>query len=79
MSGIGPWWERSLLTEESAKPQRTLLDRVDTFTRRRPDIKIAAPYAVPSRKWEVSVPDQPAQAWDNGTEMMDDLEARYPE
>jgi hypothetical protein len=91
MSGFGPWQESPLLTPEAARsaPQRALLDRVDEFRRRHPEIKIAAPYTVPSRKWEVSEPSvtdengdplsgDPTRAYGNGTEMMNDLEQRYP-
>jgi hypothetical protein len=67
-----------------------MLDRVDEFRRRHPEIKVAAPYAVPSHKWEVSEPSvtdendeppsgHPTRAYDNGTEMMNDLEKRYPD
>jgi hypothetical protein len=58
--------------------QRPLLDRVDAFQRRNPGITIAAPYNTLSRLWEVRTGDGTA-LWDNGRQMMDDLEARYPE
>lgn len=92
MSGFVPWQESPLPTPETARsaPQRALLDRVDEFRRRHPEIKIAALYTVPSRKWEVSEPSvtdenddplsgDPTRAYDNGTEMMNDLELRYPQ
>ena len=54
-----------------------LLERIDRFQRRYPEIKIAAPYNTHG-KWEVSEPDQPARAYDRGNTMMDDLERLYP-
>jgi hypothetical protein len=56
-----------------------LTARIDRFGRRRPDIMIAAPWATPTGKWEVSVPGHTAVAYDRGVDMMDDLEARYAE
>jgi hypothetical protein len=58
--------------------QRSLLDRVDAFQRRHPDIKIAAHYTTPSKLWEVSGPGSGVSQWDNGFRMMDFLEQRYP-
>lgn len=56
----------------------SLDERVDRFLRGHLDIKVAAPWATLSRKWEVSEPDCAAKAYDNGYAMMDDLEQRYP-
>jgi hypothetical protein len=70
--------KRPLLTPEAARatPLRTLLDRVDAFTREHPEITVAAPYATLSRLWEVSGAGGTSQ-WDNGFRMMDSLERRY--
>lgn len=61
-------------------PNRTRLPkRVEQFTHAHPEILITAPDSGShSQKWEVSEPSRPARAWDSGTHMMDDLEARYP-
>lgn len=69
---------RPLLTSESARatPLRSLLDRVDAFNRKHPEITIAAPYTTFSKLWEVSGADGTSQ-WDNGFRMMDFLEQRY--
>jgi hypothetical protein len=72
----GPHGGGTLPDEDLA--QRPLLDRVDAFQRRYPEITIAAPYCTLSHLWEVRTGDGTAQ-WDNGVRMMDDLEARYPE
>jgi hypothetical protein len=58
--------------------QRSLLARVDAFTRKHPDIKIAAHYTTLSKLWEVTGPGEGTTAYDNGFRMMDDLERRYP-
>jgi hypothetical protein len=55
-----------------------LTERVDRFTRRHPEIRVSAPWATPSGKWEVSEPDRAAVAYDRGLDMIADLEARYP-
>lgn len=55
----------------------TLMERIDRFQRRHPEIQIAAPWSA-SGKWEVSEPETSARAYDRGAVMMDDLEARYP-
>lgn len=55
-----------------------LLERIDRFQRKHPEIRIAAPYNAHG-KWEVSEPDQAALAYDTGVVMMDELEARYPD
>jgi hypothetical protein len=55
-----------------------LTERIDRFQRRHPEIRIAAPWATPNGKWEVSEPDRAAVAYDNGFAMVDDLEKRYP-
>jgi hypothetical protein len=60
-------------------PQLSLLNRIDAFTRRRPEFKIAAPYTTFSKLWEVHKSGDGTTQWDNGFRMMDDLEARYPE
>jgi hypothetical protein len=57
---------------------RPLRERVDRFLYKYRDIRISGPWATPSGKWEVSEPDCAAKAYDRGTDMMDDLEARYP-
>jgi hypothetical protein len=69
---------RPLLTPETARatPLHTLLGRVDAFTRKHPDITIAAPYTTLSKLWEVSGVSGTSQ-WDNGFRMMDFLEQRY--
>lgn len=59
------------------KTELPLEERVDRFLRRHHEIRISAPWATPSGKWEVSEPDCAAKAYDNGFVMMDDLEARY--
>jgi hypothetical protein len=61
----------------TAKDERSLLDRVETFQRRNPGIRIAPWYATFSKLWEVSDGKGTAQ-WDNGFRMMDYLEQRYP-
>jgi hypothetical protein len=58
-------------------PRLPLLTRVERFERSHPEIYIAAPYST-AGKWEVSEPDSPQKAYDRGTDMMDDLENRYP-
>ena len=61
-------------------PVRTpLLQRVDRFTARRPDIPVSAWFNNPSGKWEATEPGQEPRQWVNGTAMMDHLEAAYPE
>lgn len=52
--------------------------RIDRFLRRHHEIRVSAPWATPSRKWEVSEPDRAAVAYDNGFVMIDELEQRYP-
>jgi hypothetical protein len=54
-----------------------LTARIERFERRHPGIRITAPFSARG-KWEVSEPDSPAKAYDRGTDMMDDLEHRYP-
>jgi hypothetical protein len=75
---VGNLPQRPLLTPEAARatPLRTLLERVDTFNREHPDIKIAAPYTTFSKLWEVRDASGTSQ-WDNGFRMMDFLEQRY--
>jgi hypothetical protein len=70
--------KRPLLTPEAARatPLRSLLDRVDAFTRRYPEIVIGAPYTTFSKLWEVHGPGGTSQ-WDNGFRMIDFLEQRY--
>jgi hypothetical protein len=60
------------------KLDRPLQERLDRFQRRHPEIKIAAPWATPSGKWEVSQPDKAAVAYDNGFVMIAELELRHP-
>jgi hypothetical protein len=68
------------MTANPKLPARTpLLERVDAFKRRRPDIPVSPWYASPSGKWECQEPGQEPKPWVNGTAMMDHLEARYPE
>jgi hypothetical protein len=55
-----------------------LQERIDRFLRRHHEIRISAPWAAPSGKWEVSEPDCAAKAYDRGLDMIADLEARYP-
>jgi hypothetical protein len=55
----------------------SLTERRECFERRHPGILLAAPWATPAGKWEVSVPDHAAVAYDSGRQMIDDLEARY--
>jgi hypothetical protein len=71
---------RAPLTPETARhtPLRSMIDRIDRFRSRHPEIKISAPYFNGLGKWEVSEPDQPARAWDKGQDMIADLERRYP-
>jgi hypothetical protein len=66
------------MTPNPPKPELPMMERIERFERRRPEIKISAPWANPSGKWEVSEPDRAAVAHDKGRQMMDDLEARYP-
>jgi hypothetical protein len=70
--------KRPQLTPEAARatPLPSLLDRVDTFTRKHPEITVAAPYTTFSKLWEVSGADGTSQ-WDNGFRMIDFLEQRY--
>jgi hypothetical protein len=70
--------KRSLLTPETARatPLRSLLDRVDAFARKHPEITVAAPYTTFSKLWEVSGAGGTSQ-WDNGFRMMAFLEQRY--
>lgn len=62
-------------------PVRTpLLNRIDAFKQRRPDIPISPWYQSVSGKWETTEPGRQApRAWVNGTDMMDHLEKTYPE
>jgi hypothetical protein len=62
-------------------PCRTpLLNRVDAFKARRPDIPISPWYQSASGKWETTEPGrQEPRAWVNGTAMMEHLEKTYPE
>lgn len=60
------------------KTDLPLQERIDRFLHRHHEIKVSAPWATPSGKWEVSEPDKAAVAYDNGFVMMDDLERRYP-
>ena len=55
---------------------RSLMERIDAFQAKRPEITIAAPWATFSRLWEVSTADGTSQ-WDNGVRMMNSLEERY--
>jgi hypothetical protein len=70
---------RQPLTDEGAlkTPLRPLLDRVDAFTRRHPEITVSAPYNNFSGLWEVHTKGGVSQ-WDNGHRMMDELEERHP-
>jgi hypothetical protein len=70
--------KRALLTSEAARatPLRSLLDRMDAFTRQHPEISIAPPYTTFSKLWEVHGPSGTSQ-WDNGFRMMAFLEQRY--
>jgi hypothetical protein len=56
-----------------------LMQRIEHFEDRHPEILIAAAHSTNSGKWEVSEPDSPVAAYDRGTDMMADLERRYPE
>jgi hypothetical protein len=57
-----------------------LLDRIDAFKARRPDISITPWYQSESCKWETTEPGrQERRAWINGTAMMEHLEKTYPE
>jgi hypothetical protein len=56
-----------------------VLQRVDDFKRRRPDIPISAWYGNPSGKWEATEPGQEPRPWVNATAMMNHLETSYPE
>jgi hypothetical protein len=71
-----PRWP--LLTPGAARVTRlrSLLDRVDAFTGKHPEITIAAPCATFSKLWEVSGAGGTSQ-WDNGFRMIDFLEQRY--
>jgi hypothetical protein len=62
-------------------PYRTpLLDRVDAFKARRPDIPISPWHQSESGKWETAEPGRKEpRAWVNGTAMMEYLEKTYPE
>jgi Bacterial regulatory proteins, gntR family len=64
---------------DGPRPQLPMMVRIEGFERRLPEIKISAPWANRSGKWEVSEPDRAAVAYDSGRQMMDDLEARYPD
>jgi hypothetical protein len=55
-----------------------LQDRVDRFLRDHHEIRISAPWATKTGKWEVSAPDKAAVAYDSGFVMMNELEQRYP-
>jgi hypothetical protein len=52
--------------------------RIERIERAHPEILIAAPWATRSGKWQVSEPDCAAVAYNRGTDMISDLEARYP-
>lgn len=56
----------------------SLSERLERFEKRNPAVFIAAPWGTRSGKWEVSAPGRTAEAFDNGTRMMDELEKRYP-
>lgn len=61
-------------------PVRTpMIERVDRFKARRPDIPISPWYASASEKWESTEPGQEPKQWVNATAMMDHLEASYPD
>jgi len=60
------------------KTDLPLQERIDRFLYRRHEIRIAAPWATQSGKWEVSESDSAAVAYDNGFVMISDLEKRYP-
>lgn len=55
-----------------------LIERIDRFQRRHPEIRIRAPYWGSSGKWEVSEPDHATVAYDRGADMISDLERRRP-
>jgi hypothetical protein len=55
------------------------LNRIDRFTRRRPDIPVSPWYDNPSRKWESTEPGQEPRQWASATAMIDHLEAAYPD
>jgi hypothetical protein len=60
-------------------PVRTpLMERVDRFTRRHPEVVIAAPYNS-GGKWRVTEPGREPRAYPTGMQMMDELEKRYPD
>jgi hypothetical protein len=60
------------------KTDLPLQERIDRFLYRHHDIRISAPWATLTGKWEVSEPDRATVAYDNGFVMMDELEQRYP-
>lgn len=70
--------QRPPLTPEAARstPFRPLLDRVDAFTAKHPEITVSAPYTTRSKLWEVSTVSG-TTAYDNGFRMIADLESRY--
>lgn len=63
------------------KVDQTLLSlqaRVDRFLRLHHEIRVSAPWATLTSKWEVGEPDKVPVEYDNGFVMIDELEARYP-
>lgn len=60
------------------KTDLSLQERIDRFLYRHHEIRVSAPWATPSGKWEVSEPDRAAVAYDSGFVMIAELERRYP-
>ena len=56
----------------------TLNARIEIFERAHPEILIAAPWATRTGRWQVIVPEHEAESYERGTDMMTDLEKRYP-
>lgn len=57
-----------------------LLERIDAFKKRRPDIPLCPWYQSKSGKWETTEPgSEDPRTWVNGTAMMEHLEKAYPD
>ena len=65
-----------LETPEVARAKRTLLDRIDQFRARHPQVKIGASFTTASGNWEVFAPGKDAEEFANGWDMIQELERR---
>jgi vacuolar-type H+-ATPase catalytic subunit A/Vma1 len=70
--------QRQPMTKETARntPLRTLLDRIESFRRDHPGIRVSAPYSNSTGQWETYSADAGIEHWTNGRQMIETLEQR---